>query len=259
MQNFSAMYLLNLAVKRIWALVLTAVVFAATTFAYCSLIVVPQYSATSTVLITNGRVSASYNQGDYYNYKGESGDGFVSGTDISSSITLTYTVLELLKSPDVFIKLADKLDGKYTYEFLMGRTTVENRGERTLLLDVKFRSSDGEEAMHISNAFSELICEYVPECITYSTAKVVTTALKFHKVSPATLTNTATAAFIGAVVAFIIVFIIDFSDQSVRGEEELIEKYDIAFLGSIPDFDSVTSAGSATYGYNAKGGYYGDK
>lgn len=257
MQNFSSMYLLNLALKRIWVLILAAIVFGAGAFSYCKLIMTPTYKASSAILITNGRVSAMYGDDDNSTYyKGESDDGYVSGSDLSSSISLTYTVIELLKTPDAYVELADALGGDYQYNSLKGRTTIEMR-ERTPILDISFVSTDGKEAEKIANEFAKLACKYIPDCIPYSKAKVITTARSHSLVSPRTFMTTLVSMIVGAILAFAVVFIIDFSDQSIRGEDELIERYDVAFLGSIPDFEGVTSATDSIYKRTKRSGYYG--
>ena len=105
MQNISISYLLNLALKRLWILLLTAVVFAVSAFSYSKLVLVPTYSATASILVTNGNI---FYQSDYANQTTKANtDDSISGSDISSSVALATNVVELLKSPNKYIKLAE--------------------------------------------------------------------------------------------------------------------------------------------------------
>lgn len=56
MNNISLISLLKLALKHIYALLLAGVIFAAAAFSYCKFMAVPKYSATGSILVTNGSI-----------------------------------------------------------------------------------------------------------------------------------------------------------------------------------------------------------
>lgn len=259
MQNISISYLLNLALKRLWILLLTAVVFAVSAFSYSKLVLVPTYSATASILVTNGNI---FFQGDYNNKDSKSSnDDSISGSDISSSIALAENVVELLKSPNKYIKLAEKLGDGYSYGSLMGKANISVRNEKTLFVDITFTSTNGNESIRLANAFAELACEEIPKDIKNSDVSLVSTALWFRKVSPNEIRNTAVSTLVGLLLAYSAVLVIDMLDQSIRGEEEYLERYDIPLIGSVPDFEGISynNYGKYKYSYGKKGGYYGEK
>ena len=259
MQNISISYLLNLALKRLWILLLTAVVFAVSAFSYSKLVLVPTYSATASILVTNGNI---FFQGDYNNKDSKSSnDDSISGSDISSSIALAENVVELLKSPNKYIKLAEKLGDGYSYGSLMGKANVSVRNEKTLFVDITFTSTNGNESIRLANAFAELACEEIPKDIKNSDVSLVSTALWFRKVSPNEIRNTVVSTLVGLLLAYSAVLVIDMLDQSIRGEEEYLERYDIPLIGSVPDFEGISynNYGKYKYSYGKKGGYYGEK
>ena len=223
------MDLMLLAWRRLWIIILTAIVFAAGVFSYCKFFVTPSYSATASILVTNGAVTISYN---------ETTDK-VSGSDISASLYLAYTVVDILNTPDIYKKVADQLGGGYEYQNLMGRSSVARRNEDTLFVDVTFSSTDPKEAMRMANKFVEISCEYIPEFIPSSRAMIASTAIKASKTYPRTTRNTGIAAVLGAVVAYVILFIIESMNRSIKGEEDFTANFEVPLLGSVPDFETA--------------------
>lgn len=259
MQNISVSYLLNLALKRLWIILLTAVIFAVSAFSYSKLVLVPTYSATASIFVTNGNI---FYQSDYNTTDSKSTtEDSISSSDITSSVALATNVVELLKSPNKYIKLAEKLGDNYNYSSLMSKATISLRYEKTLFVDIKFISTNGNEAIRLANAFAELACEEIPKDIKNSDVSLVTTALSYGKVSPNELRNTAVSTIIGILLAYVAVLVVDMLDQSIRGEEEYVERYDVPLIGSVPDFEGISynNYGKYRYSYGKKGGYYGEK
>ena len=226
-KTINIMDLVMLAWRRIWIIILAAVICAVAVFSYCKFFVTPSYSATASIIATNGAVTV-------YSDKST-----VSASDLSASLYLAETVIDILKTPDIYKAVADQLGDEYNYQGLMGQTTVVRRGEDTLFIDVSFTSTDPKEAMRVANKFVEVSCEYVPEFIPHSVAKVAATAIKAVKTHPRTLRNTAIAGIAGAVAAYIVVFIIESTNRSIKGEEDFTSNFDVPLLGSVPDFENV--------------------
>ncbi len=238
MGDISLVYLIQLAWKRIWALITAMVLFAVGAFCYCQFAAKPRYTATASILVTNGAIVTQYNNDQ------TSSKDFVSGTDISASLYLANTIIDILKTPDIYTELANSLGGSYTYDRLQGMITVNRRDTNTLFIDITAKTGDGEEAKKIANEFAKTSCNYVVEYIPYAKAKVASSAMKFSKVYPRTMTTTAISGVVGVVVAFVIAFIADSLNQSIRGEDEFISKYNIPLLGSIPDFENDDIVGT---------------
>ncbi len=247
MQDISIFYLFRLAWKRLWVLMLAFVFFTFGALAYCKMVAVPIYSAKASIIVTNGAIVAQYDEDEDQKQ--------VNGTDISASRGLIATVEGLLSSQNMYIEMAQKLGGNYTYTKLKSMSTVKSRDDSTLFIDVTFNSTSGTEAENLANKFAEIATEYVPEQIPYSKVKVVENALSYGKIFPKTILISGVSGVIGILLAFAVVFILDFSNQSIRGEEEFVDKYDIPLLGSVPDFENA--AAKSLTNYYSKGGYYG--
>lgn len=257
MQNLSLSYFINLALKRLWILVLAAVVFAVSAFAYSKLVLVPTYSATASIIVTNGGIIFQ-DSGENQNEQ-ESNKDTISSYDFSSSVVLARNVVELLKSPNKFIKLAERLGNNYSYSSLSSRATIQIRNDSTIFIDISFQSTNGTEAIKLANTFAELACEEIPSDIKNAEVSLVSSAPSYRLLSPNVFSNTIVSGVVGFILAYVSVFIVDILDQSIRGEEEFVERYDIPLLGSVPDFQSIVDSSSNKYGYSSKGGYFGGK
>lgn len=244
-KTINIMDLVMLAWRRLWIIALAAVIFAVSAYSYCSFFVTPTYSAKSSILVTNGAVTVY----DQYSDKTT-----VSASDISASLYLSYTVVDILKTADIYKDLADALGEDYNYQNLMGRTSVARRSEDTLFIDITFTSTDPEEAMRIANKFAEISCKYIPGFIPHSIASVASTAIKATMTHPRTLMTTGVAGIAGAVIAYIILFVIESMNRSIKGEEDFTNNFDVPLLGAVPDFENADSSG---YRKNRGRGGYG--
>lgn len=248
MGDVSLIYFLQLAWKKLWFLILFMVVFAVAAFSYCKFLATPKYTASSSILVTNGAIVTQYEAGPNQTDS-------ISSTDINASLSLANTVIDILKTPDIYLELSEELDGKYTYSQLKSFINVERRNNNTLFIDITAISTDGKEAKLLANEFADASCKYVTKFIPYAKANVASTALSYSMVFPRTTTITAIAGMFGVVLAFIIVFIADSLNQSIRGEDDFIARYNIPLLGSVPDFENNELTGK----YYKKRKYYAKK
>ena len=130
-----------------------------------------KYVSTASILVTNGAVITSY----------EETTDKIFGSDITASVYLADTVVDLLNTTDIYKKVADELGGDYTYQSLMDCSKVVRRGESTLFIDVTFSSTDPKEAMRLANKFVEIACGYITDFIPSARANVASTAIRAQK------------------------------------------------------------------------------
>lgn len=236
-----------LAWRRLWIIILAALICAGLALTYCEFIAEPSYKATASVLVTNGAIAGEI----------EATGDKVAATDVSASLYLADTITDILKTPDVYMQLSHELGGDYTYVNLMESFTISRRSDDSLFVDLEFVSGDPMQAMHVANTFAEIACQYVPEVIPYAYARVTATASKSTLAFPQTTTTTVIAALLGAVLAYAIAFVVEYTNSTLKGEEEFINKYNVPLLGSVPDFENADEDN-----YSKKGGrkyYYGKK
>lgn len=241
MQDISVFVLFRIALRRIWALILAFVLAAGAAFSYCEFVADPIYGANASIIVTNGAVATSQ---DVNTQK-------VLGSDIQASLLLVDSVVDMLKTPDVYKYLARKLGNGNDYKTLMASTSVTRRGEDTLFIDISYKNADPQEAIRIANLFASASCDYVAGFISKADPKIVASADKASLVSPRTFRTTLIAGVAAAFILYSIFVLLVILNNNVNGEEDFTSRYDIPLLGTVPDFEEARKVRS-----RKKGGYY---
>ncbi|MBR6502496.1 MAG: hypothetical protein IKT42_03560 [Clostridia bacterium] len=242
-KTINIMDLVMLAWRKLWIIAIAAVLCAALAFGYCKFCVTPSYSATASILVTNGAVTTSY---------AETTDK-ISGSDISASLYLSYTVVDILNTPDIYMELAEEL-GEKNYQSLRGGFSVSRRSEDTLFIDITYSSTDMNKATSVVNKFAQVACDYIPGFIPSAKANVVSTAVNASQTYPRTTMTTAVVGLLGAAIAFIVLFAMESMNHAIKGEEDFTQSFDVPLLGAVPDFENVDNGG---YRKNKGRGGYG--
>ena len=242
-KTINIMDLVLVGLRHIWVIILAAVVFAGATFGYCEFLLTPTYTAKAAILVTNGAVTTSY----------EETTDKVSGSDIQASLILSNTIVDILRTDNVYKKLEMNLGEGHDFRVLKNGTSVARRNEDTLFIDVSFSSTDPKEAMRIVNKFVDVACEYIPEFIPSARANVASTATSAGQTYPRTMMTTGVVGVFGAAAAYILMFIIESLNRSIKGEEDFTNSFDVPLLGSVPDFENAESGGYRKS--RGKGGY----
>ena len=241
MQEISLFVLLKIAGKKIWVLLLTFAVAAGLAFSYCQLIVNPVYGANASIIVTNGAiVTADDNTSSQK----------LLGSDIQASLLLVDSVVDMLKTPDIYKYLARKLGDGYDYKVLKSHTSVSRRGEDTLFIDITYKDADPQRAIKIANMFASASCDYVAEFINKSDPRIVSSADRATLVAPRTFRTTVLAGVAAAFIVYLIYVFVELLNNTVKGADDFASRYDIPILGTVPDFDEARKRKSYK-----KGGY----
>lgn len=243
MQDISIFILFKIALKRIWVLALTFVLAAVLMFSYCEFVSDPVYGANASIIVTNGAVITSDSD--------TSTTQKLLGSDIQASLLLADSIVDMLKTPDIYKYLSRKINNGIDYKTLMLRTSVARRGEDTLFIDISYLDSDPQQAIRIANLFASASCDYVAGFISKADPKIVSSADKASLVSPRTFRNTVVAGIAAAFIVYAVFVLIEILNNTIKGEEDFVSRYDIPLLGSVPDFEEARKAVSYK-----KGDYY---
>ena len=249
MNNISLLSLLKLALRHIYILLLSGVIFAVAAFSYCKFAAVPRYSASGSILVTNGSI---INNAQTSSNTSSTTSKSVSYTDISASLQLADTINDILNTNDIYKELSNEDGNRYTYSNLKSRCSVRRRSTDSLFIDITFSASTPEEALRLANKFLNLTTDYVKNYIPSANAAIATQPDRAAKTYPRTSFYTLAAALIGIILAFAVIFIISLVNDSIKSEEDITEKYDITLLGNVPDF---ANAKTKEYSAYKKGGY----
>ncbi len=245
MDNFSVEFLVKTLVKYLHFIIISAVVFAIAAFSYCHFVAVPKYSAKGSVLLTNGAIITTD--------ENTTSSQTIAGADITASLSLKDTVIDILKTSDIYKEMSDKLDGKYSYTQLASAASIVSRSTGSLFVDISFTAVTPEEAINLTNTYLTLVPDYIADFIPNSNSAVTTTAERASKTYPRTASTTILASLSGAVISFLIVYIFSIFNTTINSEDDIADHYDIPLIGSVPDFSTASNKG---YYRNYKNSYY---
>ena len=248
-RNFTLFSLFKIALKHIVVLILVAVIAGSAAFAYCTYIATPEYSATGYVLVTNGGIINGGNSSPE-DYK-------TNNSDISASSNLLNTIIDILKTNDIYKKLSDELDNSISFSSLSARSSVRRKSDNSLFIAVSFSANDPKEAMTLVNKYLEIAPEYISDFVK-GTATSVTKADYAGKTYPHTLTTTMLATVCSVGVVYFIILLIYSTNTIIRDEEDFKQRFDVPVIGCVPDFNQARS-NKSYYKYYKRSGYYGRK
>lgn len=239
MREISVLILFRIALKRIWALILALVLASGSAYIYCSFVAKPVYGATASIIVNNGAVISTTD--------GDTSQKLL-GSDIQASLSLVDTVVDMLKTPDIYMYLASKLGNGYDYRNLMRCMSVARRGEETLFVDVTFSDVDPQKAIKIANLFVSAACDYVAEFISKSDPKIVASADRAVLLAPRTFRTTVLAGFIAVLLVYVVFVAFEIFNNTLKGETDFTSRYSIPLLGSVPDFEEARRSAAYTKG-----------
>lgn len=251
MKNISLFALVEIALKHIFIIIAAAMILAVGTFCYCEFVAVPQYSATGSIMVTNGGIVSvdTYKEDEF----GEEEN--LNNTDIQASLSFANTVTDILNTNGIFKELSAELDGRYSYSQLKSFSSISRRNNNTLFIDISFSATSREEAITLVNEYLKLVPEYINSFVPKTAVTATSTADTAGKIYPRTLISSAIGGIVGAAIAYAIIFLIYCANTVIKGEEDFRDRFDLPILGSIPDFATAKSEKYyKKYNYNSKVG-----
>lgn len=233
MKEISIVDLLQLLWRRLWAVLLAALLCGTAAFTYCKTVAEEKYSATAAVMVTNGGL---LNITPSTTTQSQS----VKTSDLSASLAIADTVVDILKTPEIYKQLSKRINGEYSYSALMGMAHIARKSEESLFVNVTFTSSTSEESKRLANTFVNLAPDYVEQYIPYSYSKCTETADMSVRTAPRTFRTTVLFALAGAAVVYLIFFIAEQMNRAIESSEDFTTKFDIPLLGVVPVFEGVS-------------------
>ena len=220
--------------RKLWLIVLCAVVTGGAALAYTAGFVTPMYRASISIYVNN---SSNGVQG-----------GAISSSDLATSQRLVATYIELLKSNTVLDKVTERVGSEVTAKQLREMISAEAMGD-TEVFEVSITNADPALATEIANAIADIAPKEIDQ-ITRGTSKIVDRAKVPEKpYTPSFVKNTVLGALIGILAVVAGVVIQSVSDVHIKNEADLRKLSDAPVLGVIPEYELDYK----------KGGYVSDK
>ncbi|MBQ6998200.1 MAG: hypothetical protein IJN62_00225 [Clostridia bacterium] len=210
---------IDLVLRRLWIIVTCVTVTTIISFCYSSYLVEPVYTSTGTLYVRNVE---------------EVKDDRVDVSEINASQRLVNTYIEILRS-DTFTKIiANDVNLGYTSRQIKGMLSMKSlNGTEILQIDVN--STNPDHAAVIVNSILKNADEEIIRIVKAGSVEIIDNGdIPTEPTSPNIALNTVSGAVIGGIISVLIIILIHIMDVSVRGEEDMADRYEIPVLGVIP-------------------------
>lgn len=218
--------LVHLLIRKLWVLVVSALVCAGLTFCYSFFSLTPLYTSSSTIYINNSAVTGS--------------EAKISSSDISAAESLVNNVVAIVKSRSVINLVYEDLGRTVKQDQLKNYLTAEV-DTNTVMVKISIQCDEAEKAQKICNSYVKCSQSRIEEIIENSGVKVVdeadlpkTTSFPNHK------TYIILGLLAGFIISAITVVIIDILDTRIDSAQDFQETFpDISIIGIIPNMEDM--------------------
>ena len=232
--------LLSALLRKLWLIVVCAIVAGALSYVYTSNFVTPMYRSRITIYVNNMMENSNTN------------NHTITANDLATSQRLVSTYINILKSDRVLDVVAAEVGGVSASD-IRSMLTAASLNE-TEVFEVNISNSDPQLAATIANAIAKIAPRHIEDIVEGSSTKIIDEA-KVASVpySPNKAQNTTFGMIGGAVVAVCFVVLQALLDVRVKGEEDLAQISSAPVLGLIPDLaiESKDAYGYSGYKYTA--------
>lgn len=209
----------DLVLRRLWIIVACVTVTTIISFCYSSYFIEPLYTSTGTLYVRNVQ---------------EKIDDTVDVGEINASKSLVSTYIEILRSDTFTGIIAKDVNLGYSAGQIKGMLTMSALNN-TEILQINVNNKNPEHAALIVNSILRNADEEIIRIVKAGSVEIIDTGrVPTSPTSPNIALNTVSGAVLGAIISMLIIVVIHIMDVSVRGEEDIVEKYEIPVLGVIP-------------------------
>ena len=202
--------------KRVRLIIASVLTFTFITAVFVFFISTPKYEAS--VKLFAGKTEEV--QSDY------------SDKELESYSSIMNTYIELIKTNDFMNKIIDEVNLDTTPKELMNSLQFIIKGN-TPIIEIKYVSSDSQVAEDVISAIIENFEVSVKEVILNTYTKVVD-SVEVSELSQGRATKVILGGFIGLLIGFGIVFLLELLDDTVSKKGDLEKVLPIPILGQVP-------------------------
>lgn len=230
------LHILKTLWHRAWIIALVGVVTAAIGFCTAAYLITPKYSSSIMLYVNNSSFSlgnASFS---------------ISSSEITAAQSLVKTYGELLNNRTTLDRVAEKagVSDLYSYQDMLSMIDAYPSND-TEIMKVTVTTGDPTESALIANSIAEVLPIRIAEIIDGASMEVVDYAVANHsKVYPSITKYTAIGLVIGVLISVIAIAIIAICDDTIHGEDYVLQTYDYPILAKVPD---LLGSGSKSYQY----------
>lgn len=207
--------------RKIWLIILAAVIGTGAAGAYSYFMISPTYSSTSLIYIDGGSGSIS------------GAISSLSDLQIGEALTADYSVI--IKSRPVLEEVIDNLGLDISYKSLSNLISVSSP-EDTRMLRITATAGDPQTAMRIVNELDEVCIWRIQELISSVTPQIVEEGIEEpQKVAPSHSRNALMGGFLCAALVIAVCVIRVLLNDTLKTDEDVERYIGLPVLCEIPD------------------------
>lgn len=202
--------------KKLWVILLCAVIGASSLGAYNTLMTVPTYSASSTIYVLTKQIS---------------------GINLTLSAQLTKDFAILAKSRPVVEKVVDELELDMSYEELVRCVSVNNP-EDSQLLTITATTTEPKLSRDIANAMADSVASRIAEVMMTDEPTIAENAVTPKKANEGGMMKSVfLGGVLGAILAAGAIFLLHLFDDTIKNEEDVKKYLGVEVLAAFQEKD----------------------
>lgn len=220
--DISVIDIINMMLTFWWFIVIFAILVGGATYTYFKISSVPEYKSTAKV---------------YVNTEAQQTSTDVNANALTGAANLLPTYIDVLQSKEFLTKVSDDLDNRYSVKDINSMTKLEGVVD-TNIISISVIHEDARVAYLVSSSIVNNAPTEISRVFGGGSTKL--TEYPEEAKEPEELHTTRNAAIgllIGAVIAMLIIFLVNLFDTRVKSKDELMSKYGLPIIGEIPSLD----------------------
>ncbi len=220
--DISVIDIINMMLTFWWFIVIFAIFVGGATYTYFKISSVPEYKSTAKV---------------YVNTEAKQTSTDVNANALTGAANLLPTYIDVLQSKQFLGQVSDDLDNRYTVEDIKSMLNLEGVVD-TNIISISVLNEDA----HVAYLVCSSVVNNAPAEISrvFGGGSTKLTEYPEEAKSPEEMHTTRNATIgllIGAVIAMLIIFLVNLFDTRVKSKDELVAKYGLPIIGEIPTLD----------------------
>lgn len=221
--------------RKVWAIILAAVIGGGAAFSVAAFLVTPLYEAEALMYVNNSSFSVGNTSFS------------ISNSELSAAQSLVDTYIIILNSRSTLNEVIEAADLDYSYSELKEMLHAE-AVNGTEVFRVTVTSPKPAEAEQIANTITRVLPGAIADVVDGSDVRIVDYAVvPSEKSSPSVTLYTAIGLLIGVVMMCLIITIQEMTDTLIHSEDYLLESYALPILAVVPDLTNAKTTGYYAY------------
>lgn len=222
MEEIDLKELFNYYIKKFPIIILTMLLTSLIGYGYVKYLQVPQYEGTTTIILVQNKEEEEIN----------GFDNTENQLEINEKLVTTYS--EIIKSRRVLDQVIEKLKLNTDLEELTKKITVKAISN-TSIIEITIKDKNNKKAAKIANTIADIFKVEITQIYNLENVSVIDEAIVEEEPCNVNIpVQIIVAAIMGIIISIVMIFIMYYFDNSIKGKNEIEEKLNLPVLGEIP-------------------------